>query len=287
VSVNILYCEGVAKSPDVRVIGAIIPPGCIVRPIGSKQGLAQRILGAKDVRTSSTVAGLRDRDFDNDDNQPTATPRDWYITEAGTRVALGWYWERKEIENYLIDPKVVKKALGGDAPPMEQYRAALTASAQKIGAYTAARITLSLYLSHRPSPPYNFWGDEREKNAGYRFPKDKGLTEVNCKAELNSIIRQYEQRLASPKKNPIEEFERLLPTCCPGGSRFVNQNYMTFFAGKDLLYGMRDELSRFGFDTPVVFRERILKGIEETAEDIWTWLPEWQRLRDFITTVEL
>ncbi len=66
--VNILYCEGVAKSPDMRVIGAIIPPGCIVRPIGSKQGLAQRILGAKDVRTGSTVAGLRDRDFDDDDS---------------------------------------------------------------------------------------------------------------------------------------------------------------------------------------------------------------------------
>ena len=285
--VNILYCEGVAKSPDVRVISAIIPPGCIVRPIGSKQGLAQRILGAKDVRTGSTVAGLRDRDFDNDDSSPTATPRDWYITEAATQVALGWHWERKEIENYLIDPKVVKKALGNDAPPIEQYRTALQASAQKIGAYTAARITLSLYLSHRPSPPYNSWGDERDKKEGYRFPKDKGLTEVNCKAELNSIIRQYEQRLASPKKNPIEEFERLLPTCCQGGSRFVNQNYMTFFAGKDLLYGMRDELSRFGFDTPVVFRERILNTFEDTAEDIWTLQAGMPAPQDFISTVEL
>ncbi len=64
-SVNILYCEGVANSPDVRIISAIVPPGCVVRPIGSKQGLAQRILGAQDVRTGSTVAGLRDRDFDD------------------------------------------------------------------------------------------------------------------------------------------------------------------------------------------------------------------------------
>ena len=31
VPVNILYCEGVAKSPDVRVISAIVPPGCVVR----------------------------------------------------------------------------------------------------------------------------------------------------------------------------------------------------------------------------------------------------------------
>ncbi|WP_158632772.1 hypothetical protein [Dulcicalothrix desertica] len=46
----------------------------------------------------------------------------------------------------MIDPKVVKKSLLCDAPPMEQYRAALKASAEKIGAYTAARITLWTWL---------------------------------------------------------------------------------------------------------------------------------------------
>ncbi|MUG96507.1 hypothetical protein F7734_30880 [Scytonema sp. UIC 10036] len=42
-------------------------------------------------------------------------------------------------------------------------------------------------------------------------------------------------------------------------------------------------------ESPVVFRVgeahrryRILKGIEETAEDVWTWLAEWQRLRELI-----
>ncbi|WP_026736184.1 hypothetical protein [Fischerella sp. PCC 9605] len=280
--VNILYCEGVAKSPDVRVLSVIIPPGCVVRPVGSKQGLAQRILGAKDVRTGSTIAGLRDRDFDDDQSPPQAAPRNWHITEGGKQVPLGWYWERKEIENYLIDSKVVGRALGEEAPPLEEYRQALKASAQKIAVYTAARITLSLYLQNRPSPPNNFWGEERDKKQGYRFPKDRGLTEANCKSELNNIIKQYEQRLALPKRNPLDEFERLLPTCCPGGSRFQNQNYITFFAGKDLLYGMREQLCGFGFESPVVFRERILKGIEESAEDVWTWLPEWQRLRELI-----
>ncbi len=280
--VNILYCEGVAKSPDVRVLSVIIPPGCVVRPVGSKQGLAQRILGAKDVRTGSTIAGLRDRDFDDDQSPPQGAPRNWHITEGGKQVPLGWYWERKEIENYLIDSKVVRRALGEQAPPLEEYREALKASAQKIAVYTAARITLSLYLQNRPSPPNNSWGEERDKKQGYRFPKDRGLTEANCKSELNNIIKQYEQRLALPKRNPLDEFERLLPTCCPGGSRFQNQSYITFFAGKDLLYGMREQLSGFGFESPVVFCERILKGIEESTEDVWTWLPEWQRLRELI-----
>ncbi|BAZ70566.1 hypothetical protein NIES4106_53610 (plasmid) [Fischerella sp. NIES-4106] len=280
--VNILYCEGVAKSPDVRLLSLIIPPGCVVRPIGSKQGLAQRILGAKDIRTGSTIAGLRDRDFDDDQSPPQGTPRNWQITEGGKQIPLGWYWERKEIENYLVDPKVVKRALGSEAPPLEEYRQALKASAQKIAVYTAARITLSLYLQNRPSPPNNSWGEERDKKEGYRFPKDKALTEANCKSELNNIIKQYEQRLSSPKRNPLDDFERLLPTCCPGGSRFQNQNYITFFAGKDLLYGMREQLSGFGFESPVVFRELILKGIEESTQDVWTWLLEWQRLRELI-----
>jgi hypothetical protein len=283
VPVNILYCEGVAKSPDVRVISAIVPPGCVVRPIGSKQGLAQRILGGKDVRTGSTIAGLRDRDFDDDDSLPSGNPRNWYITDGGTQVSLGWYWERKEIENYLIDPKVVRRSLKDKAPPASDYHAVLRQSAEKIAAYTAARITLSLYLSSRPSPPINAWGEERDSKEGYRFPKDKGLTEVNCKAELNNIIKQYEQRLSSPRRNPSEEFERLLTTCKTGGNRFQNQNFLTFFAGKDLLYGMRSELSRFGFESPVVFRDRILKGIEETAEDVWTWLPEWNSLRELLS----
>ncbi|MFH7029478.1 MAG: hypothetical protein ACHBN1_29850 [Heteroscytonema crispum UTEX LB 1556] len=109
---------------------------------------------------------------------------------------------------------------------------------------------------------------------GYRFPKDKGLTEINCKAELNNIIKQYEQRLSSPKRNPNEEFERLLPTCKPGGSRFQSQNFLAFFAGKDLLYGMREELSRFGFESPVIFGDSILKRIEETGDLIEELLKE-------------
>ena len=142
--VNILYCEGVAKSPDMQLISAIVPPGCVVRPIGSKQGLAQRILGGLDVRAGSTIAGLRDRDFDDDDSPPSGNPRNWQIADAGKQIFLGWYWERKEIENYLIDPKIVKRSLGDNAPPASDYRIALQQSGEKIAAYTAARITLSL-----------------------------------------------------------------------------------------------------------------------------------------------
>jgi hypothetical protein len=32
-----------------------------------------------------------------------------------------------------------------------------------------------------------------------------------------------------------------------------------------------------------VFRDSILKGIEETVEDVWTWLPEWNSLRELLS----
>jgi hypothetical protein len=255
----------------------------VVRPVGSKQGLAQRILGARDVRSNSVIAGLRDRDFDDDDSPPTGTPRQWNITDNTQTVQIGWSWERKEIENYLIDPKVVRRALGSKAPSINEYRVALQNSAEVIANYTAARIALSLYFRNRPSPPNNFWGEERDFKEGYRFPKDKGLTEINCRSEVNNIIKQYEQKLSSPKVDVLSQFNRLLPACWLDGSRFQNQNFLTFFAGTDLLYGMRNALRSFGFDSPVVFRERILKGIEESDEEMWTWLPEWQQLRELIS----
>ncbi|MBI4761737.1 MAG: hypothetical protein HY780_11020 [Chloroflexi bacterium] len=51
---------------------------------------------------------------------------------------------------------------------------------------------------------------------------------------------------------------------------------------KDLLLGMQTELTAFGFTSPRQFRERVLKGIEESQEDVWTWLPEWNQLRQEI-----
>jgi hypothetical protein len=49
---------------------------------------------------------------------------------------------------------------------------------------------------------------------------------------------------------------------------------------------MRDQLKSFKFSSPDDFCEKILKGIEETEEDVWLWLPEWQRLRELIASYE-
>jgi hypothetical protein len=57
----------------------------------------------------------------------------------------------------------------------------------------------------------------------------------------------------------VDKFENLLPLYRPGGSRF--QNSLTFFAGKDLLYVMKNDLQEFGFNSkdPITeFLERVV-----------------------------
>jgi len=281
VPVNILYCEGDYKSIDVQILSLIVPKDCLVKPIGSKHGFHQRILGARNAQQNASIAGLKDRDFDEDDSIPTNNPHLWYATDNNQKVQIGWYWNRKEIENYLIDPEIVKRALGSKAPPLEKYQAALQASAKMIANYTAARYVLSC-VSY-PNPPFNAWGEEREP--GHFFPKDKGLKEQDCRSKISSIFKDYEKKIVVSKEDVLSQFEQLRQDCQPGGCRF--QHYFTFFAGKDLLYGMRPELRKFGFKSPGVFRKHVLNGIQKSGEDVWEWLPEWQRLREVILNFTL
>jgi hypothetical protein len=279
--VNTLYCEGNTQSSDIQVLFKIVPEGCVPKPIGSKHGLNHRILGAREAKKNEAIVGLKDRDFDDDDSQPLNCPHDWATTVNGKRLQLGWYWDRKEIENYLIDPEVVKRALGSKAPPINEYKTILKKSAQKIADYTAARIALS-GISY-PNPPFNCWGEERE--LGYFFPKDKGLQAQDCRSKIGSILADKKRKMDVFQSDVLDKFEQLQQDCKPGGKRF--EYYLTFFAGKDLLYMMRHDLKRFGFKDSqqlacYTFRDAVLRGIRYSPTDVWTWLPEWQRLRDLL-----
>ncbi|RLC07574.1 MAG: hypothetical protein DRI57_25715 [Deltaproteobacteria bacterium] len=282
-SVSRLYCEGVSNGPDAAVLRGILSGFHIrINPVGTKHGLVRRVLGAKDI--SKSVACLRDRDFDFDDDLSLSnSPSTWSVKENDKETQLGWYWERKEIENYLIDPEVVKRVFGFTGQQLRKYNETLKKSAKLIAHYTAARITLS--HSHRRILPLdNFWGEE--KDDGYHhFPKEKGLKKQDCYSIALKNVQTYNECLNVPKESIKEKFEPLCQECNPGGERF--ENFLTFFSGKDLLYGMRDSLKKImslPASKPLVklFLNRILEGIEETDEDVWTWIPEWEQLRKLI-----
>ena len=82
-------------------------------PIGSKHAMDAQVLVRREVSPRTTVVGLKDADFDRDWNAPADRPEAWTKRLPGARIErIGWCWARKEIENYLIDPVVVARALG-------------------------------------------------------------------------------------------------------------------------------------------------------------------------------
>lgn len=198
------------------------------------------------------------------------------MIESGA-VRIGWYWERVELENYLIDPVVVQRALGDRNPSPDSYRFALQSSAESIAEYTAARTALSL-CRRRFVPLRNAWGRERGAD-DHPFPDDR--SESDCRRYISTIIKEYAETQMVQECEALEQYDRLLAICKPGGYRF--ERFLTFFSGKDLLFGMESALTTFGFDSPFEFRERVLKGIERTQEDVWQWLPEWIALKRIVT----
>jgi hypothetical protein len=196
-------------------------------------------------------------------------------------IQVGWTWERKEIENYLLDPNVVKRALRGEklsiAP--DKYQSALDKAAKEIATYTAARTALSC------SGFSNHWGDEvKVSGTKYCFPRNLG--KEACETNIRKIVQDKKgDRIVEPE-NVIAKFNQLLPQFRPGGVRF--QNYLTFFAGKDLLYSIIKDLEEFGFQSSEpgtnstdAFLKRIENGISK-MEEPWTLIPEWQELRQLI-----
>jgi hypothetical protein len=276
VPVNVLYCEGNSGSVDIRVIRQLLPKDCVVRPIGGRGTFPSSIVGDRAINPN--LAGLLDGDFDCHNFTLSNSPRQRF---ERNNVQIGWAWERKEIENDLLDPEVVQRALGRKAPPMDEYRSVLREAAEAISAYTAARTALSCYGFK------NFWG-EQVANTSYCFPRRLGRDA--CEQNIRTIVQNFRgDRIVEPE-NVLEKFRRLLPSFRPDGVRL--ENFLTFFAGKDLLCCMTNKFREFGFESSKpqisptnVFLERIIKGVEK-AEQVWTWLPEWQALRELIINTD-
>jgi hypothetical protein len=272
VSLNVLYCEGNPKSFDIRLLQQLFPGICLIKPIGGKYGFEDKIIS--DRALNPKLAGLRDRDFDFRDISIANKPIEWFYQ----KVQIGWSWERKEIENYLIDPEVVRLALRLKAPRMDEYKSALQRYAETISAYTAARTALSCYRFQ------NSWGDRVDKM--HSFPQRSKLGKDQCRDKIREIVRKDKGDRIVEEQNVVDKFDNLLRLYRPGGSRF--QDFLTFFAGKDLLYVMKNDLQELGFNPkdPInELLERVFQRIE-LSEEVWTWMPEWQKLRESITNFD-
>lgn len=274
--VNLLLCEGNAGSPDMRVLGKLLAGRCEVRPFGGKYGMGDRVKGGREAMGRDTVFGILDGDYPGKWDRPAGTPRPW-IASDGT--VLGWRWERKEIENYLVDPAVVARALGTNAPARADYTAALEAARDRLSLYQAARAALS-DRRRRFLPLSSSFGRERGRE-GHLLPDD--TSEDGCREGIRGCIEAYNAGQSVTVEEVDAAFDTLTPEFTVGGARY--EHYLAAFAGKDIIWAMDAEIRGFGFDGVLPFRERVLVGIQNSTDDIGEWLPEWKALQEAVDTV--
>ena len=197
------------------------------------------------------------------------------------RSIVGWCWERKEIENYLIDPLVVERALAKKKYfAIDDYRNALTRAVESLRFYTAARTALSCFqFSNRlgrqnDCPPFK----------SYSFPEqfhDKSY----CLGKLSETVQRDAGKRAVSEADVTQKFHRLVGTLDQEGERY---NYpLVYHSGKDLLLAMKktylDQCMPSQQNSVEFFLERIITAIERDRKP-WNWLPEWSYLRQALST---
>lgn len=129
-------------------------------------------------------------------------------------------------------------------------------------------------------------GGNKEEKWSMKFPFGQIIDEASCRSEIKRIFTQYQNTQIPEENNIINKFIEILTDCQPGGFYFENHNYLTFFAGKDLLCAMEEDLDRLGLGDPANFKERILVEMRKIP-DVWQYLLEWQRLRELIQTFSM
>jgi hypothetical protein len=218
-----LYCEGNAGSPDVRVLSRLLSVGTTITilPDNSKFGMDGRIQIRRE--TLPGAYGIVDRDFAISWQLPTDKPCLW---EKDGQI-LGWNWERKEIENYLLDPIVVQKALGAKKTPRNSPDLLETA-ADLIARYQAARLAL---VSCQPTRSWldPKFGKQRGNKYKHIFPES--FDDATCQAGITQKVQEYLNQVSSVIDNTmvIQTYQNLLPECLAGGVR--RQNFLYAFAG--------------------------------------------------------
>lgn len=271
--VSLLLCEGSANSPDARVLHKLLGGRCAVIPRGSRWGMAERIVERREALQGRTVFGLLDGDFPLDRRSPTETPREWTASDGQL---LGWYWERKEIENYLLDPVIVVRALGATAPPRPAYEDALMQARDAIATYQAARTALSNCRRRTRGGLPTAFGRRRGRHR-YMFPDN--LDETECRNQIGQVVRSYNDDHLVHEGDVSSRFDALLPDFDPRKPGARCEHYLHTFAGKDLLYALDSALGQLGHGNSTVFCERTLQGIQNSPDDIGDWLPEWKALQ--------
>lgn len=261
-----LYVEGAL---DQRLLAAVL----VARPAVEMVGGGKYGLPAAVRHRSSPIGGrrayLRDRDFDDDPPADRVRPR---IHRCDGRVILGWAWCRHEIENYLLEPELVVRALGCDPA---DYLAALKNAAATLVSYEACRWAAGVTRRSLPpayqltTRPADF--DDRD----FELPSD--LAADAMRGWLVQHVGAFRAR-ACPSLEPqvvlesMQHYQAKLELALNDAAEIL-----AWFPGKDLMTALAPWLAQRDLQAHTC-RNRLERWVREHPEQTLDILSEWREL---------
>ncbi len=266
-----LFVEGAL---DVQLLAPILLGKPVLQKGGPKGSLKPR---ARTERRENNVAAgyLRDRDFDHypptDFSQPT-------VDSTHDDVPLGWRWCRHEIENYLIDPAVVREAMGWSTSEVED---AVRRAADRIRSYEAARWTIGVV--RRALPPHHELRTRPEALSEIDLPPALDAASVNAWAS-KSIADHQAPITAATGPKAVQASLDAFAAQFDGAFLADLAKVLVWFSGKDLLAGLADWLITKDIPNPGQFRAFLRHWIMENPTRTLELLPEWNGMVKLVRT---
>jgi len=270
VPVSNLLCEGEHHSPDARLLRSILKGVRLeIIPSGGKDGFPNTVFAWR--HSNPNVCAFRDNDFPRDHTKWTAPclsgTKDWNVRRDDGDHKIGWKWCRKEIENYFIDPDVLRRVLGWDDVKRYEYVRILERVFDDLACTTAARIALTCCAPKR-------------NRVDTQMPLEGSPADM--KARLATIAQKHNNGALLDVQQLEATFDSVLPECQSGG-RF-RMHALHVYAGKNILDKMQQTSG-----VPAVLKnkdalfERVLTALEQDQSP-HTWIPEWTAIRDAVIT---
>jgi len=261
---------------DNEILTRVLNGRPVVKRGGTKTSLKPRTEEERR-RRKETVCYIRDRDFDYEPPADRTRPKVHSLTPDSTErsgsaeSALGWYWCRHEMENYLLEPAIVARAIGCDEA---EYRVARIAAARRIRDYQAARGAIG--ITRRSLPPnYKFQTSPTDiPDDSLRLPADLSTETISdwaCKEAANFRDRICPQLEPGAMREVINQRRAVLSDELLGKPAEI----LVWLSGKDILAALKPWLAARNIANPGDFRAHLRDWVREHPEETVSFLPEW------------
>jgi hypothetical protein len=236
----------------------------------SKDALAPRV---RDERRKGIegVFYLRDRDYDTEPPSDITRPTKDQLDDGH----LGWRWCRHSIENYMLDPAIIRPAFD---VTQETYFFALTSAASSLRYYQAARWAIGAVRT--TLPPKHKLQTQPSKD-DFFLP---GPTELEKDASEKWLLEHVQifadQVIPALTPVSVKASYALYSGRFETGFCDKPDNVLLWFSGKNLIVALRDWWSSLGVASPGDFRNHIRDWMWNHPEDVLNALPEWRALLD-------